>query len=51
MMLMNSITNLAANAKSGFGTMNRVLRKLRINLQPKMPGDSKAGKQKNKLSP
>jgi len=33
-----------AKAKSGFGTMNGAS-------QQKMPGDSKAGKQKNKLSP
>ena len=40
-------------AKSQIRVRNdeRVLRKLRINLQQKMPGDSKAGKQKNKLSP
>ena len=38
MMLMNSITNLE-NAKSRFGTMKGAS-------QQKMPGDSKAGKQK-----
>jgi hypothetical protein len=39
-MLMNSIVVLATD-KSGFGTMIRLRR-----TQQKMPGDSKAGKQK-----